>query len=69
MMIKSHRGCDARSYYAERLKYEQQMAETAADPTVGRIHRDMAALYSRSIEQLDRDPSVEPSTLVVRDGE
>ena len=68
-MIEGSKSCDARAYYAARLKYEQQMAETAGDPTVARIHRDMAALYSHSIEQLDRDPSVETSTLVVRDGD
>ncbi|QNN65271.1 hypothetical protein H9L12_01075 [Sphingomonas rhizophila] len=68
-MIEGHKDCDVRSYYAERLKYERQMAETAGDPTVARIHRDMAALYSRSIDQLDRDPSFVPSTLVVRDGD
>lgn len=55
-----------RSYHESRAKDEQQRAEEASDPSIARIHRELAALHRRRMIEIIHlgEPQLSPSPLI-----
>ena len=41
------------AYYHRRLREERELAKTATDPAVVKVHEEVAALYQKMIDALE----------------
>ena len=57
---------DDRSYHEARASAELQLADSASDPGIANVHRELAALHRRRMMQIVHlgEPQVEPLPLI-----